>query len=160
MTVLNLVDSFITRHLIQAERRHKFTWAMIGAFIFAVFTVFVALQTEWCVRRFKRPGGVDGIKHDMAADREVQNQRRAQYIADNKGEEPAYGIVFDTFFNAKEQEQLKAAKDFLLNDERLQNDLEQSFGASFANLDAVVIPAGQMHYINSERLGITDESWK
>jgi hypothetical protein len=129
---------------------------MILSTLVAVLNV---VQTEWFVRRYPPPGGMEKVKADMTADRDLQNQHREEYA--ESGKELVQGIAFNSLFTEDQKKALKDVTDSLLNDEHLQDDLKQEFGVSFKDLNAMVIPAWQIHNEgNKFQLGLTDVCWK
>lgn len=156
MTPLNLVKSFITNHIIEADMRYRFNWARIGAIIFAIAAGLVFLQTELLVSMCRRPEGMEGIKRDMASDRAAQDERHNWYIHQGK-EPPPAGIEPHDRLRSDEKRMLEVAIPFLRDDEALQNNLQETFGASFKDLNAVVIPEREMTELIHQTLGITTE---
>lgn len=154
MIILNLAKSFTSDYIIDRDRRVKFNWARVWAFIFALSTIFVLPQTALFVSSWSRPGGVEGIKRDMASDSKTQGQRRAEYL--HQGTESApEGIVPLGPFTSEERLMLDNATNFLKDDESLQKDLLSKFGVTFRDLNAVIIPEWEMKSVNAEMLGIT-----
>lgn len=71
------------------------------------------------------------------------------------------GIVLESFDGPAQLKVLEEAKTSLLNDETLQAELRNEFGACFRDLNVVVIPAWKMDSVdNNEVLGITIDGWR
>jgi hypothetical protein len=154
-----IFDSPTARYVFAADKRYKFILGIIWSLIFTCIVVFVFLQTDFFVRFFLRPNNLAGIKPIMAADREAQSQRRAQYLATADAKQIAPGIVLHHLLTDHEKAQVTQARAFLLDNSELQTKLDEVFGVSFKNLDAVVIPGAEMSFENCVQLGITHAGW-
>lgn len=69
------------------------------------------------------------------------------------------GIVFK-LFDEETTKKLEATKDSLINDTELQDELQKTFGMSFRELNAVVVPSWKLiSKDNNGLVGVTDDGW-
>jgi hypothetical protein len=116
-------------------------------------------QTEWYASRQKWVDHVS-VHREVTADWELQRQLAKRHGTE-PGEKPATGIVFPTeLFNERQRQALENAKQFLLSDQELQKELNEKFGFSFQDINAVVVPGWQLHNSSNRMLvGLTEISW-
>ncbi len=159
MIHINLLDTSDTGHLLEAERRHEFFWAIVISCILAASAVVCVLQTEWFVRRCQRPGGGKRVRLDMAHDGQAQRRRRDEYLKENAVEPPP-GIQIHERFNDNEERWIRQEIDGLKSDMRLREELRNQLGFTFDDLHVEVVPAWEMTLMNGEFFGVTPEGWK
>lgn len=146
---------------------YAFVIASVLFILFFSVSIWGLRQTEWAISRFfTRPGGIDRIRLQMKADQDIQLKRNKNYCADPQakrkpcvpmGKKDGEGIqVLKDLFSKRQQAQLDLAIRHLLSNEAARKALEERFGTSLHELDAVIIPAGDILIEElDEDLGIT-----
>jgi hypothetical protein len=120
--------------------------------------VFGILQTQWYVGKLK---SIDpkNIQQMIRDDEVIQRHQALEYLK-SLGV-PQVGVLFHKgLFNDTQQQNLKEQFEILLQDKVLEDELQRSFGHSFKEVNAVVLPAWQLHNdFNRQPAGLTELGW-
>ncbi len=142
----------------EPEDRYKYKRTGFGL----VLSLFVCLigvaQTKLFVTALPCPSN-EAIRKHVVASLKLQKEQATRYA--KKSAQVPDGIVFELFDTDVEFKQLEETKAALLSDDALQKDLRDSFGASFQEVNAVVVPAWKLQTSdNNDVIGITMDGWR
>ncbi len=151
-------ESLINRNKIVFEVQDDRKARLLLCVMSAIVGSLGILQTQWFVSLFPPPVSDGQMREMMAADRTRQQTLREDYRKRTQ-REPAQGIVIFPLFADDQLSKLAQARDFLLQDQTLEAELERAYGVSLRDVNALVIPAWHLNSYNQELLGLTPEGW-
>jgi hypothetical protein len=128
----------------------------VGALLFFIGTIFFLVQPHWF---WGLIGPSSFNPAEMYEAQNLQVERTRAYEGETQKNVPS-GIILHPLFNETERANLQEAENILLRDISLRSRLIHEFGQSLENVNAVVVPAREMHNdLNRDQLGLRPEVW-
>jgi hypothetical protein len=143
---------------VKPKQRYKRLWSWLHLVVTTALVCIGIIQTQWFVSLLPHPS-IDTIRDHIAKCQGLQKEAR-DHCCKESSQPIQSGIIFK-LFSDNQKRHLEAARDILLNDEALDNELRQKFKISLRDLNVVVVPAWQMDTTdNNQLIGISDQGWR
>jgi len=144
------------RAFVRSDESYNFKRNLFGFVLSGLIGLVGVFQTEFFVSLLPSPSNA-AIKDHIEKSEKIQHDQIAKSA--KKWGKPQDGIEFKLFGDAQ-LKRLQEAKAILFDDNALQSELQNEFGASFHDVNAVVIPSWEMNPDNNELIGITTDGWR